>query len=110
MEASLPSIYSAAGASFSGANALAADFMRPDQGDSDITYYMFDGKTTYNSLQVQVKRSFARTFTCGLSYMLSKAVTTISTDGICTSNITNAAGSTGSAIFNDLGQQHADAA
>jgi hypothetical protein len=86
-ESSLPSIYSAANVSFSGANALATDFMRPYQGYSDITYYMFDGKTTYNSLQVQVKRSFARTFTFGLSYMLSKAVTTISTDGIYTSNI-----------------------
>ena len=31
-EAGLPSIYSAAGASFSGANALAVDFLRPHQG------------------------------------------------------------------------------
>jgi len=87
VEPSLPTIYSTAGVNFSGANAMATDFMRPYRGYGDITYYMFDGSTTYNSLQVQVKRSYANTFSFGLSYMLSKAVTTISTDGIYTSNL-----------------------
>ena len=87
VEANLPSIYSAAGVNFSGANALATDFLRPYQGYGDITYYVFDGKTTYNSLQAQVNRRFGKSFSFGLSYMLSRAVTTISTDGIYTSNI-----------------------
>ena len=87
VEPNLPSIYSAAGVKFSGVNALATDFLRPYQGFGDITYFVFDGKTTYNSLQTQLNRRFGRSVSFGLSYMLSKAETTISTDGIFTSNI-----------------------
>ncbi len=87
VEPNLPAIYSNAGLSFSGANALATDYLRPYQGYSDITYYFMDGKTAYNSAQVQLKRSFGQGLTFGLTYTLSKAVTTISTDGIYTSNI-----------------------
>jgi len=87
VEANLPLIYSSAGVNFSGANALGTDFMRPYQGYGDINYFMFDGKTTYNSLQVQVQRRFTKGLTVGLNYMYSRAITTVSTDGIYTSNI-----------------------
>ena len=84
VEAGLPSVYSSAGLSYTGANAYAIDFLRPYQGYSDITYYFFDGKTTYNSLQVALQRRFSKRFTFGVSYTLSKATTTISDDGTFT--------------------------
>src|SRR6185503_18182361 len=86
VEPGLPSMYSAAGLSFSGANALAIDFLRPYQGYSDIIYYMFDGKTTYNSLQASLQRRFSKGLTFGVSYTLSRAITTVSDDGTFTSN------------------------
>src|SRR5262249_4321759 len=52
VEPGLPSAYRDAGLNFSGANAYAIDFLRPFQGYSDIIYYYFDGRTSYNSLQV----------------------------------------------------------
>jgi hypothetical protein len=58
VEPSLPTAYSAANLNFSGANALATDFLRPYQGLSDVTYYSFDGNSTYNSLQVALHRRF----------------------------------------------------
>ncbi len=83
-ESGLPSIYSGAGLSFSGANILATDFLRPYQGYSDITYYNFDAKADYNSLQVSVKRRFSKGLTFGVAYTLSKTQTTISDDGTMT--------------------------
>jgi hypothetical protein len=84
VEPSLPSAYSAAGASFSGANALATDFLRPYQGFSDITYYSFDGNSTYNSLQVSLHRRFAKSFTTDVAYTFSKVTTTVSDDSTYT--------------------------
>ena len=81
------SMYSAAGLSFSGANALAVDFLRPYQGYSDIIYYMFDGTTAYNSLQASLQRRFSKSLTFGVSYTLSRAITTVSDDGTFTSNV-----------------------
>ena len=70
VEPGLPAAYSAAGLSFSGANALAIDFLRPYQGYSDIIYYMFDGETSYNSLQASLQRRFSKSLTFGVSYTL----------------------------------------
>jgi hypothetical protein len=84
----LPAVYSAAGVSFTGANALATDFLRPYQGYGDVKYWNFDGNSQYNSLQVGANRRFARALTLGLAYTLSKTTTTVSTDGIYT-NIVN---------------------
>jgi hypothetical protein len=70
--------------SFSGQFALAADFLRPYQGYSDITYRSFDANATYNSLQVSLQRRFARGLTLGVAYTLSKAETTISDESTFT--------------------------
>jgi len=86
VEAGLPSVYSAAGVSFTGTNALAIDFLRPYQGYSDIIYYLFDGTTAYDSLQASLRRRLLKGFTFGVSYTLSKATTTVSDDGTFTSN------------------------
>jgi hypothetical protein len=83
-EAGLPSIYSAAGVNFSGANILGTDFLRPYQGYSDIKYYVFDADANYNSLQVSANRRFTKALTFGASYTYSKAMTTISNDGTYT--------------------------
>jgi hypothetical protein len=89
-EAGLPSIYSGAGLSFSGTNALPVDYLRPYQGYSDITYYQFDGDTTFHSMQVEVKRRFTRGITFSGAYTLSRALTTVSDDSTFT-NIQDAA-------------------
>jgi len=87
VEPNLPSVYSSAGLAFSGANALAIDFLRPYQGYSDIIYYMFDGETSYNSLQASLQRRFSSSLTFGVSYTLSRAITTVSDDGTFTNNL-----------------------
>jgi len=84
VEAGLPSIYSAAGLSFSGANALPVDFLRPYQGFSDITYYSFDAESSYKSMQVEVRRRFARGLTFSGAYTLSRTTTTVTNDSIYT--------------------------
>ncbi len=84
VQPSLPSAYSAAGLSFSGANALATDFLRPYQGYSDITYYVFDGNSTYNSLQASLHRRFAKGLTTDIAYTFSRVTTTVSDDSTYT--------------------------
>ena len=84
VEAGLPAIYSNAGLSFSGANILGTDFLRPYQGYSDITYYNFDANADYNSLQVALNRRFSQGLTFGVAYTWSKTMTTISDDGTMT--------------------------
>ena len=83
-EPSLPAAYSAAHVNFTGANALATDFLRPYQGYSDITYYLFDGNSTYNSLQSSVHRRFATGFTLDIAYTFSRVTTTVSDDSTYT--------------------------
>jgi hypothetical protein len=90
VEPGLPAAYAAAGLSFSGANILPTDFLRPYQSLSDITYYFFDADASYNSLQVNVHRRFAKGVTFGLAYTLSRTMTTVSDDGTFT-NIKDAA-------------------
>jgi hypothetical protein len=89
VEPGLPSIYSAAGVPFSGANALPVDYLRPYQGYSDITYYGFDANSTYRSLQVEFRRRFASTLTFSAAYTFSRTLTTVSDDSTYT-NIKNA--------------------
>ncbi|HZS03640.1 MAG TPA: TonB-dependent receptor [Blastocatellia bacterium] len=83
-EPGLPAAHQAAGLGFSGQFALPADFLRPYQGYSDITYRSFDANSTYNSLQVSLQRRFARGVTFGIAYTLSKAMTTVSDEGTFT--------------------------
>jgi hypothetical protein len=84
VEPSLPAAYSSANLNFSGANALATDFLRPCQGYGDITDYFFDGNSTCNSFQLGVHRRFARFFSTGLAYTRSKTMTTVSDDSAYT--------------------------
>jgi hypothetical protein len=97
-ESGLPSIYSAAGLSFSGANALPVDYLRPYQGFSDITFYNFDGNATYRSLQAALKRRFTKTVTFSAAYTWSRTTTTVSDDSAWT-NIKNAHYDYGLATF-----------
>ena len=99
VEPGLPAAHAAAGLSFSGANALAIDFLRPYQGYSDIIYYMFDGETSFNSLQASLQRRFSRSLTFGVSYTLSRAITTVSDDGTFTNNLDPQAYDRGPAAF-----------
>jgi len=77
-EPGLPAAHAAAGLSYSGQFALAADFLRPYQGYGDITYRSFDGNSTYNSLQVSLQRRFTKSVSLGVAYTLSRVTTTIS--------------------------------
>jgi outer membrane receptor protein involved in Fe transport len=87
-EPGLPTAHQAAGVKFSGQFALPQDFLRPFPGYSDITYFSFDGNSTYNSLQVSLQRRFSKGLTFGAAYTLSKVTTTVSDDGTFT-NIGN---------------------
>ena len=89
VEAGLPSIYSSAGLNFSGTTALPVDYLRPYQGYSDITYYNFDANSTYNSLQIDLRRRFSRGLTLSAAYTLSRTMTTVSDDSTYT-NVRNA--------------------
>jgi hypothetical protein len=86
-EPNLPTAYSAANLSFSGANSLSVDFLRPYQGYADITYNNFDGNSTYNSLQISAQRRFSKGLTFGIAYTLSKVTTTVSDSTTLTSII-----------------------
>ena len=83
-EPGLPAAHQAAGLSYSGQFALAADFLRPYQGYGDITYRSFDGNSTYNSLQASLQRRFSKSLTLGVAYTLSKVETTVSDEGTFT--------------------------
>ncbi len=83
-EPGLPAAHAAASLGFSGQFALAADFLRPYQGYSDIIYNSFDANSTYHSLQISLQRRFASNFTMGIAYTLSKVMTTSSDDGTLT--------------------------
>jgi hypothetical protein len=99
VEAGLPAVYQTAGVPFTGQFALPADFLRPYQGYGDITYYYFDGRTSFNSLQASVQRRFARGFSFGASYTLSRATTTVSDDATFTNNGNPEAFDSGLATF-----------
>jgi hypothetical protein len=88
-EPGLPTVYSAANLSFTGANSLGLDFLRPYQGFADITYNNFDGNSTYGSLQVSAQRRFSKGLTFGVAYTLSKVTTTVS-DSTTLTNIIDA--------------------
>ena len=80
VEPNLPPEYSAAGYSFSGNYAYPTNYLVPYKGYGQISYYQFDGTSSYNSLQVSVQRRFNRNFTFGGVYTWSHALTTASAD------------------------------
>ena len=97
-EPGLPTIYSAAGVAFSGANALPVDYLRPYQGYSDITNYNFDANASYKSMQASFNRRLASTLTFTAAYTLSRTTTTVSDDSTYT-NIKDARFDYGPAAF-----------
>ena len=76
----LQSVYSQAGLSFNGANALPVNFLRPYPGYGDISYRQFTGSSNYNALQVQARRGLGRGLTFGVAYTFSKAFDTANAD------------------------------
>jgi len=67
-------------------NALGTDFMRPYQGYGDINYSCSTARRPTTPASAGAAR-FTKGLTVGLNYMYSRAITTVSTDGIYTSNI-----------------------
>lgn len=89
VEPGLPAAYAAAGFSFSGANALPVDFLRPYRGYGDIIVRSFDANSSYNSLQIGITRRFKNTFTFGMAYTFSKSLTTAASDGEITNPVSS---------------------
>jgi hypothetical protein len=74
-EPGLSGAYAAAGVNFTGANALAQDFLRPYRGYGDIFLQSFDAISNYNALQLSVNKRFSDRVTFGASYTFSKTLT-----------------------------------
>lgn len=56
-----------------GSNALPTDFYRPYQGFAGISYFVFDEKSDYNSLQMSANRRFSKGLLLSANYTLSRA-------------------------------------
>ena len=80
-EPGLNAAYAAAGLSFSGANALPTDLLRPYQGFGNINIHQMGGNANYNSMQVALERRFARQLFVQVSYTWSKALGVANADG-----------------------------
>jgi hypothetical protein len=57
-----------------GTGALGDDFLRPYQGYGDINVVMGSGGSSYNGLQVQVSRRYAKRFQYGIAYTWHKTL------------------------------------
>jgi hypothetical protein len=75
VEPNLPQAYRDAGFSFSGANALNPNLLRPFPGYGAMRFRSFDSRASYNSVQAALQRRFSKSFSFGLSYTLSRART-----------------------------------
>lgn len=80
IEPGLPDVYRRAGYNYSGRWAKRANFLRPYPGFGNINYREFTATSNYHSMQLSVRRRFARGFTFGLAYTWSKAFTTANGD------------------------------
>ncbi|MGE0886220.1 MAG: hypothetical protein AB7P14_22010 [Blastocatellales bacterium] len=78
-EPGLPQIYKDAGVKFSGANALAADFLRRYSGYNTIGLRTFGGSSNYHSLQTTLSKRFGQSVNFGMTYTYSKAMGTANT-------------------------------
>lgn len=92
-EPGLNAAYVAAGLSFSGANALPTDLLRPYQGFGNINIHQMGGNANYNSLQIALERRFAKQLFAQVSYTWSKALGVSNVDGdfVRIDSFTNAA-------------------
>ncbi|HWC99006.1 MAG TPA: TonB-dependent receptor [Candidatus Sulfopaludibacter sp.] len=64
-----------------GNNCLAANFLKPYQGYSNINYYQGEATSNYNALQVQVQRRTTKGLFFGVAYTWSKALSTAQSGG-----------------------------
>lgn len=80
VEPDLPAVYSEAGLNYSGRFAKRVNFLRPYVGLGDINYRQFDGTANYHSMQLSVRRRYARGLTLGMAYTWSKNFTTSNGD------------------------------
>ncbi|MBM3735059.1 MAG: hypothetical protein FJW39_04670 [Acidobacteria bacterium] len=76
VEAGLPAVYSQAGYSFSGNNALPLNFLRPFPGFGEINYREFAGSANYHALQVSASRRLGTSLTFDVAYTWSKNMNT----------------------------------
>ncbi|MBS1791256.1 MAG: TonB-dependent receptor [Acidobacteria bacterium] len=75
-EPGLPQIYKDAGVKFSGANALAVDFLRRYQGYGTVDLKSSGGSSNYHSLQATLSKRFGQSLNFGMAYTYSKAMGT----------------------------------
>ena len=68
---------------------LPASFQEPYMGYNGITYYAFDGNSSYHSLQVTANRRFARHFMFGVAWTWSKAMDYVDGDTTSISMLVN---------------------
>ena len=87
VEPGLAPAYVNAGLSFSGTNALRAEYLRRYPGYGDIPYYEFGGSSNYHSLQATAQRRFTKGLTFGAAYTWSKAMGTANADNDFTNPI-----------------------
>jgi hypothetical protein len=86
VEPNLPSIYAAAGLSFSGLYAYGRPSytnapLVPFKGYGQIPYLEFNGTSNYNSLQASLQRRLSKGLTFGAAYTWSKSLATANDDG-----------------------------
>jgi len=80
VEPNLPAAYRQAGFNFSGANALALNFLRPYPGFAEVNYREFVGSSNYHSLQISATRRLAAGVSFQAAYTWSRAFVTGDTD------------------------------
>jgi hypothetical protein len=78
-EPGLAQVYKDAGVNFSGANALAAPFLKRYQGYDQIGLRTFGGSSNYHSMQATLNKRFGSSLNFGLAYTWSKAMGTANT-------------------------------
>jgi hypothetical protein len=79
IEDGLAQMYKDAGVNFSGANALASQFLKRYPGYDQIGLRTFGGSSNYHSMQAVLTKRFGNSFNFGLAYTYSKAMGTTNT-------------------------------
>lgn len=76
-----PQLVAASPKALLGNNCLAANFLKPYQGYSNINVYQSEATSNYNALQVQVQRRATKGLFLGVAYTWSKALSTALSGG-----------------------------
>jgi hypothetical protein len=78
-EENLAQVYKAANVSFSGTNALSADFLKKFPGYNTVGLRTFGGSSNYHSMQATLSKRFGNSVNFGMAYTWSKAMGTANT-------------------------------